>query len=103
MKRVSFAPEIAGEIVDAVRFYEQRQEGLGDRFLQAVRRRFETLPNARLHAVRTPHRSDIQACSLRKPWPYRVFMIVRDDELHVVALAHHRRHPDYWLARLDDE
>lgn len=35
---------------------------------------------------------------LRK-FPYSIVYYVRDEELRVVALAHHRRKPEYWGSR----
>jgi plasmid stabilization system protein ParE len=35
---------------------------------------------------------------LRK-FPYSVIYYVRDQEVRVVAIAHHRRKPDYWTGR----
>jgi plasmid stabilization system protein ParE len=35
---------------------------------------------------------------LRK-FPYSVIYYLRGDELRVVALAHHRRRPEYWSGR----
>ena len=35
---------------------------------------------------------------LRK-FPYSIIYYVRDEELRVIALAHHRRKPTYWTGR----
>ena len=35
---------------------------------------------------------------LRK-FPYSIIYYVRDEELRVIALAHHRRKPEYWSDR----
>ena len=35
---------------------------------------------------------------LRK-FPYSVIYYLRDDELRIVAIAHHRRRPEYWSGR----
>jgi hypothetical protein len=36
--------------------------------------------------------------SLRR-FPYSVIYYLRDDELRVVAIAHHRQRPGYWADR----
>jgi len=35
----------------------------------------------------------------RRKFPFSIIYYIRGDELRVVALAHHRRKPDYWTAR----
>ncbi len=35
---------------------------------------------------------------LRK-FPFSIIYYIRDDELRVIALAHHRRKPEYWAGR----
>jgi toxin ParE1/3/4 len=45
-----------------------------------------------------PWRNDRRRFPIRK-FPYSVVYYVRGEELRVIALAHHRRKPDYWTAR----
>jgi toxin ParE1/3/4 len=37
-----------------------------------------------------------------KKFPYKIFYIADPDAIFVVAVAHERRHPEYWLHRLDE-
>ena len=45
-----------------------------------------------------PWRNNRRRFPLRK-FPYSVIYYVRDEELRVIALAHHRRKPSYWTGR----
>ena len=45
-----------------------------------------------------PWRNNRRRFPLRK-FPYSIIYYVRDDELRVIALAHHRRKPEYWSGR----
>ena len=45
-----------------------------------------------------PWRNNRRRFPLRK-FPYSVIYYVRDEELRVIALAHHRRKPSYWSGR----
>jgi toxin ParE1/3/4 len=35
-------------------------------------------------------------------FPYALFYVIDPDALYVVAVAHERRHPDYWKYRLEE-
>jgi plasmid stabilization system protein ParE len=35
-----------------------------------------------------------------KRWPYSIAYMVRREQIVIVAIAHHRRPPDYWLDRV---
>jgi plasmid stabilization system protein ParE len=34
-----------------------------------------------------------------RKFPYSIVYYVREDEIRVIALAHHRREPSYWASR----
>jgi len=38
-----------------------------------------------------------------KRFPYGLIYRRRQDEIYLVAIAHERRHPDYWKHRIQDE
>jgi toxin ParE1/3/4 len=45
-----------------------------------------------------PWRNNRRRFPLRK-FPYSIIYYIRDEELRVIALAHHRRKPGYWTGR----
>jgi len=45
-----------------------------------------------------PWRNNRRRFPLRK-FPYSVIYYLRGEELRVIALAHHRRRPEYWTGR----
>ena len=45
-----------------------------------------------------PWRNNRRRFPLRK-FPYSIIYYVRNEELRVIALAHHRRKPTYWTGR----
>jgi len=86
-------PEVVDEVAEAVRWYEQHDEGLGREFLRAyysclafVQRN----PEARARAYRLFRRS------LLRRFPYAVFYAAEGGELVIVLVAHCARDPD-WL------
>ena len=81
-----------------MRWYEARQPGLGvefvgvvDEALQRIVSRPEALPLWR------PDRL-YRKCLVRR-FPYIVFFEYSGDTVTVVAIAHRRRQPEYWLNR----
>ncbi|WP_062519158.1 type II toxin-antitoxin system RelE/ParE family toxin [Demequina silvatica] len=101
--RIEWHPAALAEFVADVEWYEQREAGLGDRFEGAVLSAVDA-------AVQAPEAWAIWWGWDRVPavrakgvdgFPYRVVYVVRDHVLAVVAVAHARRRPGYWRARVD--
>lgn len=90
------------DLVDGQRGYNSKQRGLGGRFRRAVDSAVERI----LKMPHTPplwpnvdpelgvHRYQV------KRWPYSIAYMVRREQIVIVAIAHHRRPPDYWLDRV---
>ena len=79
------------DALDAAIWYEERQTGLGEDFLDEVGRAVRTLADAALH-----HRirfADVRRAPLNRFKFYGVHYIVRDDEVWILAIFHGRRHP----------
>ncbi|HEX6986059.1 MAG TPA: hypothetical protein VF170_11825 [Planctomycetaceae bacterium] len=95
-------PEADGEALEAALRYEDREPGLGNDFLAELERAFGSIrrdPGSlpRLEDYSGPH--EIRRCMLRR-FPYAVVFLDRPGEALVVAVAHTRRRPLYWLDRL---
>lgn len=91
-----FHAEAEGEFDAAARFYNSRSPGLGTVFLDAVEksvaliREYPELGSPIGHRVRRV---------LVSGFPYAVIYRVDRQTLFVVAVAHLRRHPGYWINR----
>ena len=97
-KHAIFHPEAEQEFVAAVAYYADKADGLGERFYQEIRRvaaEIEAAP--RRHG---PWRHGTRR-HLARRFPYAVIYAERVDRLLLVAVAHCKRHPDYWRERLD--
>ncbi|MGC1274482.1 MAG: hypothetical protein WBC44_12325 [Planctomycetaceae bacterium] len=97
-------PEADGETLEAALWYEERRTGLGERFLTARELALAGIGEnpqglARIEDYDGPH--EIRRAILQR-FPYAVIVLCRSNELLVVAVAHLRRRPLYWLDRLDD-
>ena len=102
MKPVSLSPEAVQELTEAASWYETRQPGLAIRFLQeidqaqhAIQSRPLTFPRLANTAVDLHIRR-----ALLSRFPYALAFLELQTEIRVLAIAHAKRHPDYWLNRL---
>ncbi len=97
--RVIYHPDAEAELLKAVQFYEQRVSGLGQRFLREFEAAIAAIEEA-------PERWQIMEGEIRrylmKRFPYGVYYRVEGEELRILVVKHHSRHPDYWKYRLDD-
>ena len=91
-----FHPDAESEFEYAIRFYEQRQYGLGYDFslevYSAIRRIMEN-PKAW-----TILEADIRRC-MTKRFPYGIIYGEQGDKIYILAVMNLRREPDYWKSR----
>ncbi len=89
-------PLAESDIDYAARWYDDRQPGLGLRFLDTVDRVFERI---RLVPMQFPTVSGNVRRALLHTFPYAVYFRVTDDTITVFAVLHLRRDPRTWRAR----
>ncbi|MFL6244631.1 MAG: type II toxin-antitoxin system RelE/ParE family toxin [Thermoanaerobaculia bacterium] len=85
------------EVDEAVAYFDQQREGLGDRFEQDLQETVSFITRRPLTGQ--PLTKLVRRFRLRT-FRYNVIYVVDDDEVIIVAVAHHRRRPGYWNARL---
>ena len=89
------------ELKFSAAWYERRQTGLGERFLDSVRQAFQRIvddPQSLPRDLTKLSRRDIRRCEVRG-YSYQVIFEIRPDELVVLAVAHGSRRPGYWARR----
>ena len=96
MKLVVAAPALA-ELHDAAAFYTLKANiELGQAFVAEFERTANfVLANPLLGTV---FRGDRRRYIFRR-FPYSIIYQVAEDELRILAVAHHRRRPGYWAGR----
>jgi len=94
--RVGYHPLADQELSAAALFYHQQAPGLGGEFLDEVEHVEQFLVSFPL-AGRTL-RGSIRRFNLRR-FPYDLIYEVQSDQLWILAVAHQRRKPEYWVAR----
>jgi toxin ParE1/3/4 len=96
VKTVAFHPEALDELRDQAVFYDERIEGLGERFTAQV----EAAANlaASMPGVGSPHKYGTRRV-FPKDFPFSVVYREFGEALVVIAVAAFRRKPGYWRHR----
>lgn len=89
------------EATEASCWYDARRPGLGDEFLTAVDQARERIESNPCLGSRPPGVSseDVHRVIMRR-FPYDVVYIELPDRIQVLAVAHERRRPGYWIDRI---
>ena len=95
--RVEFHPQTETDLNSAISYYNELRPGLGDALrLEAYATIDRILLNSRQYAI---VERDIRRCFLHR-FPYSVlFCRVNDELVRILAIRHHRRHPEFGLTR----
>ncbi len=102
-RSIRFEPEALSDIARAARYYNRERKGLGGEFRQAVNRRILALrgfPNAGATAEHIEVSLPLRQVRVRQ-FPYLVIYVVADDDVRIVAVAHEKRLPSFWIDRVD--
>ncbi|MEO6194203.1 MAG: type II toxin-antitoxin system RelE/ParE family toxin [Thermoanaerobaculia bacterium] len=94
--RLAFRPSVERDLDEATRWYEERQPGLRERFLEDVENvlsRIEDTPDIYQAVYR-----DIRRAPLRH-FRYGVYYARIKDEILILAVVHDARHPSVWRRR----
>lgn len=98
---VRFEAEAEHELDEAAQRYEEQRSGLGQRFLQEVTvttERVRQFPRAGAPVKYVPAELGVRHAPV-KGFPYHVVYLEKRNEIRVLAIAHYRRRPGYWLDR----
>ena len=95
-----FSREAEYELVEASRWYDSRRAGLGLEFVPSIEaslRRIDRNPRA---GALIPSVEDkaVRRFPVRR-FPYHIVYVELSDRLQVLAVAHDRRRPGYWVDR----
>jgi plasmid stabilization system protein ParE len=93
---VRWSNEARREVDDAARFYQKKQQGLEQRFL-------DTLEEAVHRIQRRPMlypkiEREIHKCKLPR-FPYGIIYRTKPETVEILAIMHLKREPGYWKKR----
>lgn len=95
--KVEFLPDADEELREAAHYYESEAAGVGLSFIAAVHKGVAEI-------VELPLASEVIRAGIRKKvlkhFSYNLFYAIETNTLVIVAVAHQRRRPNYWRARL---
>lgn len=93
-----FLPEAEEEFREAVHYYENEAPGVGGAFVAEVRRAVRSISE-------NPYASAAVGTGIRrnilKLFPYNILYAIEPDLIVIVAIAHQKRRPRYWRARIE--
>ena len=103
MSAVRLSPEAVAELAEAAQWYAARRPGLEVEFLTEVERVLPLIENS---PTAFPRLLDLPADlvvrrALLPRFPYAIVFMDLDAETRVLAVAHARRRPRYWLNRVE--
>jgi len=94
--RVELVQEAAEDLLTAASFYEEQRAGLARRFLAAVER-------VMIFTAEQPLSGSPLGGAIRRHlvpgFPYAVIYEAHHESVRVLAIAHLRRHPGFWVDR----
>ncbi|HEX3247797.1 MAG TPA: type II toxin-antitoxin system RelE/ParE family toxin [Pyrinomonadaceae bacterium] len=92
-RRTFVRPEAQINIREIAVWYEQRETGLGHRFMAEIRQALESIS-------RTPLRFPIIENGVRRlllrRFPYAIYFLWEDESAIVIAVLHQHRDPEMW-------
>lgn len=102
MRSVRVLEAAAVEAAEAAAWYEGQRRGLGGEFRSELKIALDQLCEGTLPG--SPWSSRLSDRGVRrilmKRFPFSVVFVTLREEAVVLALAHHRRRPEYWRQRL---
>jgi len=93
-----FLPEAEAELLHEVSYYSEARPGAGVRFQAAIEAALSRASRHPKGGAPAPHGT---RSVLVKGFPFSIVYRVSGAELLVVAIASHRRRPQYWRKRID--
>lgn len=94
--KLEWVPEAFGDYESAVTYYEERSDRAPIHFVDEVSAALEfVVERPQSQAMR---RDGCRRIRLRK-FPYYIPYVVRHDTVWVLAVAHNRRDPEFWIPR----
>ena len=95
--KLEFLEEAQTEFFKAGNYYEDKEAGLGNRFRDEVWKVCSLILD---HSVMWRERAGGFRRVNCPVFPYYIAYFIRGEMILIAAVAHARRHPDYWKQRL---
>ena len=97
--RVELHPEARAEFRTAAIWYDEREAGLGDAFISDINLTLQLIAENPPMFPQWPGAASGIRRAVVSTFPYVIAFEVGPDQILVLAVAHGRRRPLYWLTR----
>lgn len=97
-RKVRVLPEAEEELTAAAEWYEERRPGLGIQFVATVDAAVDRVAQAPLAYALWVEGFPYRKLVMQR-FPYIVFFRIVGDDVEIVAFAHAKRAPGYWVER----
>ena len=95
--RLRFSSEARDDLYGAVNYYERQEPGLGQRLRHEVSEILRTISSSPyLWRERLPGYRRVNL----PVFPFYLAYVIRDGSVVILALAHEKREPGFWIKRL---
>ncbi|MCA9028806.1 MAG: type II toxin-antitoxin system RelE/ParE family toxin [Planctomycetaceae bacterium] len=95
-KPLSFHPEAINEATEARRWYASKRQEAADGFLRELRVGYDAIAES---PTINPYYAQPYRFYKLKRYPYLNVFRERDDAVDILAVAHAKREPGYWMNR----
>ena len=102
MRSLRILGEAAQEAIEAVAWYEAERPGLGGEFADAIDAALDLIEQDILPLLPCAGEAGFEGAKriILRRFPYEIVVVERQNEIIVVAFAHHSRKPGYWRDRM---
>ena len=98
-RRLIVSPKAEADIIEAALWYDQREAGLGWDFTSEIGIAIGRAVQNPFHHLQLRKSPDLRSV-LAARFPYRIFFIVRAEEIVILAILHAARHDSHWQRRI---
>src|SRR5438874_2093753 len=94
--QVRFTKEALNDFEESAIWYNKRKDNLGTEFITAVESKIEFISD---NPESFPFKYlDRRSVSLKR-FPFHIVFLVEDEDVIILAVAHHKRDPAFWQKR----
>ncbi len=97
MNSIIFDPVAETEFLESVKYYEDCQDGLGRRFRESIYLSLQKISKSPFtyRVIKSPFRR-----YLLQKFPHAIIYTIEPDHIRIIAVAHTKRKPGYWIDRI---
>lgn len=97
MKQLSFHPDVVNEIKGSYEWYEDKLDGLGDKYLSELEDGYTAIQ--KFPDTWATFQHGFKRYILNR-FPFSILYKSNDKEIFIIAVMHNSRKPNYWIDRI---